>query len=115
MSEIKIYHNPRCSKSRAGLKYLEENGYQIDVKNYLKEGISPEEIKAILSKSGMTPFELVRTHESLYKQEYKGKTISDEEWIEILSKNPQLLHRPIVINGRKAILAQPPELIEKIR
>lgn len=112
---MKIYHNPRCSKSRAGLKYLEENGYQIDVKNYLKEGISPEEIKAILSKSGMTPFELVRTHESLYKQEYKGKTISDEEWIEILSKNPQLLHRPIVINGRKAILAQPPELIEKIR
>ncbi|WP_299578322.1 polyphosphate kinase 1 [uncultured Sunxiuqinia sp.] len=112
---MRIYHNPRCSKSRAGLKYLEENGYQIDVKNYLKEGISPEEIKAILSKSGMTPFELVRTHESLYKQEYKGKTISDEEWIEILSKNPQLLHRPIVINGRKAILAQPPELIEKIR
>ncbi|WP_430971697.1 polyphosphate kinase 1 [Sunxiuqinia rutila] len=112
---MRIYHNPRCSKSRAGLKYLEENGYQIDVKNYLKEGISPEEIKSILSKSGMTPFELVRTHESLYKQEYKGKTISDEEWIEILSKNPQLLHRPIVINGRKAILAQPPELIEKIR
>ncbi|MGQ7867883.1 polyphosphate kinase 1 [Sunxiuqinia sp. sy24] len=112
---MKIYHNPRCSKSRAGLKYLEENGYQIDVRNYLKEGISPEEIKSILSKSGMMAFELVRTQESLYKHEYKGKSIPDEEWIDILSKHPQLLQRPIVINGRKAILAQPPEQIEKIR
>ena len=113
--EMKIYHNPRCSKSRAGLKYLEENGFQVTVKNYMKEGITPEEIKSILNKSGLKASDLVRKHEDLYKTEYKDKTISEEEWITILSENPRLLHRPIVINGKKAILAQPPEQIEKIR
>lgn len=112
---MKIYHNPRCSKSRAGLKYLEENGYQITVKNYMKEGIDPEEIKSILNKTGMAAIDLVRKQEELYKKEYKDKEISEEEWINILSENPKLLQRPIVINGKKAILAQPPEQVEKIR
>ena len=111
---IDIYHNPRCSKSRAGLAYLEEKGYQVSVKNYLKEGITPEEIQNILEKTGLSVFELVRTHEELYKNEYKDKSISDEEWVNILVENPKLLHRPIVINGKKGILAQPPEQIEKI-
>ncbi|HKJ41756.1 MAG TPA: polyphosphate kinase 1 [Sunxiuqinia sp.] len=112
---MKIYHNPRCSKSRAGLKYLEENDFKVTEINYMKEGISPEEIESILNKTGMSAIELVRTQEDLYKKEYKGKEISDEEWINILSENPRLLQRPIVVNGKKAILAQPPELIEKIR
>lgn len=112
---MKIYHNPRCSKSRAGLKYLEENGYHIEVKNYMTDGITPAEIKTILSKTGMSVMELVRTHEELYKKEYKGKEFSDEEWMKILSENPRLMQRPIVVNGKKAILAQPPEQIEKIR
>ena len=112
---MKIYHNPRCSKSRAGLKYLEENGYHIDVKNYLKDGITADEIKNILSKSGMKAFELVRTQEDLYRKEYKDKTLTNNEWVNVLAENPRLLKRPIVINGKKAILAQPPELIEKIR
>lgn len=112
---MKIYHNPRCSKSRAGLKYLEENGYKIDVKNYLKDGITPDEIKDIMKKTGMPAIDLVRTHEDLYKKEYKGKVLSDDEWVEILAAQPRLLQRPIVINGKKGILAQPPEQIEKIR
>lgn len=112
---MKIYHNPRCSKSRAGLKYLEENNFQVTIKNYLKDGISVEEIKSILEKTGMPAIDLVRKQEELYKKEYKGKEISDEEWITILSENPRLLQRPIVVNGKKAILAQPPEQIEKIR
>lgn len=112
---MKIYHNPRCSKSRAGLKYLEENNFQVTVKNYMQDGISAEEIKLILDKTGMPVIDLVRKQEELYRKEYKGKEISDEEWIKILSENPRLLQRPIVINGKKAILAQPPEQIEKIR
>lgn len=112
---MKIYHNPRCSKSRAGLKYLEENGYKVDVINYLNDGISQDEIRTIIKKSGLTPIQLVRTQEELYRKEYKGKEISDDQWIEILAENPRLLQRPIVINGKKAILAQPPEQIERIR
>jgi polyphosphate kinase len=112
---MEIYHNPRCSKSRAGLKYLEENGYHINVKNYLQDGITADEIKRILAKSGMSAFELVRTQEELYRKEYKGKELTEDEWVKILAENPRLMKRPIVINGKQAILAQPPELIERIR
>jgi polyphosphate kinase len=84
------------------------------VQNYIKEGITPEEIRSIISKTGLSAIELVRKHEELYLKKYKDKTISDEEWPTILAENPQLLQRPIVINGKKAILAQPPELIQKI-
>ena len=111
---MKIYHNPRCSKSRAGLQYLEEKGYDIEVKKYLSEGISEAELKEIVSKTDKNPFYFVRTHEADYKANYKGKEFSDEEWIKILVENPKLLQRPIVVNGNKAVLANPPENIENI-
>lgn len=111
---MKIYHNPRCSKSRAGLLYLEENGYKTEVVNYLKDGLAEADIRSIIEKTGMSAFELVRTQEELYKTDFKGKEISDDEWVSILAANPRLLQRPIVINGKKAVLAQPPEAIEKI-
>ncbi|WP_147377239.1 polyphosphate kinase 1 [Mangrovibacterium diazotrophicum] len=111
---MKIYHNPRCSKSRAGLQFLEENGYETEVVNYMKDGISEDEIRHIMKLTGMSAFDLVRTHEELYRTDYKDKSISDDEWVSILSANPKLLKRPIVVNGKKAIFAQPAELIDKI-
>jgi arsenate reductase (glutaredoxin) len=111
---MKIYHNPRCSKSRAGLQYLEEKGYDIEVVKYLVDGISETELKEIISKSGSDAFSFVRTHEKDYIDNYKGKNLSDAEWIKILVENPKLLQRPIVVNGSKAILANPPENVEKI-
>ncbi len=111
---MEIYHNPRCAKSREGLKYLEGKGYEIEVKNYMSTGITIEEIKSILKKTGRKPFELVRTQEQVYIDNYKGKSLTDDEWIKILSSNPRLLQRPIVVNGSKAVLAQPPQEIEKI-
>ena len=111
---MKIYHNPRCSKSRAGLHYLEEKGFDIEIKKYLTEGISKEELKDIISKIGKKPFDLVRTQETDYKTSFKGKDLSDEEWIIILVENPKLLQRPIVVNGNKAVLANPPEKVEEI-
>lgn len=111
---MKIYHNPRCSKSRNGLNYLNEKGYDFEIVKYLDEGISEEELSDIISKTGKKPFDFVRTHETLFKTEYKGKEYSDKEWIKILVKNPKLLHRPIVINGDKAVLANPPENVEGI-
>jgi len=111
---MKIYHNPRCSKSRNGLNYLTEKGYEFEVVKYLDEGISEEELSELISKTGKKPFDFVRTHENLYKKEFKGKKFSDKEWIKILVENPKLLHRPIVINGDKAVLANPPENVEEI-
>lgn len=111
---MKIYHNPRCAKSRAGLQFLEENGYSTEIVNYMKDGISEAEIRDILKLTGMSARELVRTNEALYRTEYKDKNLSDDEWVSILSANPKLLKRPIVVNGKKAIFAQPAGLIDKI-
>ncbi len=111
---MKIYHNPRCSKSRAGLQYLEENGYKTEIVNYMKDGITEDEIRLIIQKTGMSAFDLVRTQEELYKLEYKDKEISESQWISIIAENPKLLKRPIVVNGKKSVLAQPPESIENI-
>ncbi len=112
--KMKIYHNPRCAKSRDALQFLEENNYMPEIINYLKEGITPEEIQSIIRLTKMPASELVRTQESLYKEKYKEKEITEEEWIEIISENPKLLKRPIVINGDKAIFAQPAEQIDTI-
>lgn len=111
---MKIYHNPRCSKSRAGLAFLEEKGFDIEVVKYLVDGISESELKDIVEKSGKTAFDFVRTHEKDYIQNYRGKELNDEQWIKVLVENPRLLQRPIVVNGGKAILANPPENVEKI-
>lgn len=111
---MKIYHNPRCAKSREGLKYLEEKAYDIEIKKYLVEGITEAELQEIIEKTGKSPFDFVRTQEKEYKENYKGKNLSDKEWIKILVENPKLLQRPIVVNGNKAVLANPPENVESI-
>ncbi len=111
---MKIYHNPRCSKSREGLKYLEEQGFDIEIKKYLNDGLTENELREIISLTGYKPFDLVRTQEKEYIENYKGKTISDNQWVKILAENPRLLQRPIVVNGSKAVLAQPPEKIDEI-
>lgn len=109
-----IYHNPRCAKSRAGLQYLEEKGYEIEVRKYLSNGITEEQLKEIIEKTGKDAFHFVRTNEPEYISKYKGKKLTNEQWIKILAENPKLLQRPIVINGNKAVLANPPENIDDI-
>ena len=111
---MKIYHNPRCSKSRKGLQYLEDKGCNFEVVTYLTNGLSEKELSELIAKTGKKPFDFVRQHEQDYKDQYKGKVLSDEEWIKVLVENPKLLHRPIVVNGDKAVLGNPPENIDKI-
>ncbi len=111
---MKIYHNPRCAHSRAGLKYMEKKGYDLEIRKYLTEGITEEEVQEILDKTGKQPLELVRTQEPLYKAEFRNRELTPREWIEALAAHPQLLQRPIVVNGDKAVIANPPEEIEKI-
>lgn len=111
---IEIYHNPRCSKSRAGMKFIEDNKIDTKVVEYLKEPLTADEIKLLVSKTGLSVTDLVRTHEEYYKQNLKGKEYSDEEWYVIIAEHPNLLHRPIVVNGDKAVWAQPPEKMNEI-
>ena len=109
-----IYHNPKCRKSRAGLQYVQSTHPSVEVKEYIRQGISADEIKEIVKMLGIAPFELVRTQEEYYKESLKGKDFTDEEWFEILSENPKLIRRPIVVSEGKAVLADPPEKADTI-
>jgi arsenate reductase len=111
MGTLTIYHNGRCSKSRGALEILIEQKILHNIRWYLTDQLNKTEIKALLKKLGMQPSELVRKSEELYKENYKGKHISEKEWLTILVKNPELIERPIVEKGTKAIIARPPEKI----
>ncbi len=106
---MKIYHNPRCSKSRQTLQLIEEKGVSVEIIKYLEQVPSKEELMDVLSKLGMKPFELIRKGEAIYKENYKGKELSDEQWVEAMIANPKLIERPIVLKGDKAVLGRPPE------
>lgn len=110
----KIYHNTRCSKSRAGLQYLKEKLIDVEIVEYLKNPLTKEELSKLLQKLGKSAFEMVRTHEELYKKQYKTKELTNEEWINILVENPKLLKRPIVEKDEKAVWAVPTEEIETL-
>ena len=109
-----IYHNPRCSKSRAGLAYLESKEVEFQVVDYIRNPLSKKELKELLMKMNLKPIEIIRTQEDLYKSDLKGKKFTDDEWIRILIENPKLMQRPIVAKKHKAVLAQPPEKIGEL-
>jgi arsenate reductase (glutaredoxin) len=114
MADIKIYHNPRCSKSRLGLAYLNEKGLSVDVILYLEQKFNTKELKELINKLSITPFELLRTNEEIYKQDIKGKSLSDKELIEWMVNYPQLIERPIVVKDKKAVIARPVEKIDEL-
>jgi arsenate reductase len=104
-----IYHNPRCSKSRATLALLQEHGIEPKVIDYLTDPPSPAALKSVLKKLGVSAEELVRKGEDLFKDKWAGKKLSEQKWIGVLSENPVLIERPIVVMGDKAVLGRPPE------
>ncbi|MBS3768936.1 MAG: arsenate reductase (glutaredoxin) [Bacteroidales bacterium] len=112
---MKIYHFPRCSKSRAGLNYLREKGYEPQIVQYLKdEPFTEESLKNLLMKLNKKPQDIIRTQEKTYKQNFKGKNFTEEEWVKILVENPRLLQRPIVETKYKAVIGNPPENIDTL-
>lgn len=106
---MKIYHNPRCTKSRQTLALLEEKGASPEIVEYLKDIPSKAEMKELLNKLGITAEQLLRKGEQVYKDNYKGKKLSDDEWIDAMLTHPKLIERPIVVKGNKAVLGRPPE------
>ena len=111
---IKIYHNPRCRKSREGLQILQESGKDFEIIEYLKESLSFDEVKAILNLLNIPPNKLLRKNEAVWKEHFKGKIMSDEDIIASMVKFPKLIERPIVINKEKAVIGRPPETIKQI-
>ncbi|MDX1362964.1 MAG: arsenate reductase (glutaredoxin) [Arenibacter latericius] len=108
---IKIFHNPRCSKSRQGVAILTESGKDFEIVKYLEDTPSKEQLEEIVKKLGITPMELVRTNESIWKENYKGKELTDDELLTAMVENPKLIERPIVIHNNKAVIGRPPEKI----
>lgn len=109
-----IYHNPRCKKSRAGLQYVIDKGMEYQVREYLKEPLSEEELSTLLMKLHKKPLEMIRTQEEYYRKELKGLNLNDEEWIKEMVGNPRLIQRPIVEGKYKAILGDPVENINTL-
>ncbi|MBN2868086.1 MAG: arsenate reductase (glutaredoxin) [Flavobacteriaceae bacterium] len=111
---IKIYHNPRCRKSREGLQILEDSGKEFEIIKYLDEIPTEEELSYIIKLLNINPIDLVRKNESIWKDNFKNKELTDNEIITAMVKNPKLIERPIVVNNNKAIVGRPPENIKKI-
>jgi len=110
-----IYHNPRCSKSRASLEMLEAKGITPDIIKYLETPPTREELADVLNKLGLKAEQVVRKGEALYKElGLAEKTLSNDEWISVLVDNPQLMERPIVVNGDKAAIGRPIEAVINI-
>ena len=111
---IKIYHNPRCSKSRQGLAIIEESGKEFTVVKYLDDTLDEKELSELITLLNISPIELVRKNEQIWKEDYKGKELSDQEIIKAMVENPKLIERPIVVNNKKAVIGRPPESINDI-
>ena len=108
---MKIYHNPRCAKSRETLTLLKSKGQDPEIILYLDNPPTGKELKAILKKLQLKPEQLLRKGEAIFKEQYKGKILSDDQWIKAMVENPKLIERPIVIEGNRAVLGRPPEQV----
>ena len=111
---IKVYHNPRCTKSREAVKYLEEKGADFEIREYLKDSFTENELDDVLQKLGMQPEELLRKNEAIFKEQFKGKTLNRTEWIKNMIAFPKLIERPIVVKEDKAVVARPAEKIDEL-
>lgn len=111
---ITIYHNPRCTKSREGLCEIENLNQPFEIRKYLDEPFTEKELKEVIKKLNIKPLELVRTKESIWIENYKGKDLTDNQIIEAMLQNPKLIERPIIVNGNKAVIARPKEKINEI-
>lgn len=113
---IKVYHNPRCRKSREALAYLEEKGVYFKVRQYMKdeESMTSSELEEVLDALNMDALDLVRKNETLWKEEYRNLELGEDEIILAMIENPRLMERPIILNGDKAVVARPAEKAEEV-
>ncbi|APQ18562.1 arsenate reductase (glutaredoxin) [Maribacter hydrothermalis] len=111
---IKIYHNSRCSKSREGLSVLENSGKKFEIVKYLEDIPTKDELRNIISCLGIKPINLVRKTEAIWKEKFKNLSLSDEELLDAMITYPKLIERPIIINGKSAVIGRPASNIKSI-
>jgi arsenate reductase len=114
MENIVIWHNPRCSKSRNALQFLQDKEYDITVVNYLQDTPNEEDIKEVLQMLGFGARALMRTKEDIYKELNLKDESNEEVLIQSMVKYPKLIERPVIIKNGTAVIARPLENIEKI-
>ena len=115
MTELTLYHNPRCSKSRAALELLEARGLKPEIVRYLDSPLSTSELKELLNKLGLTARQLLRTGEDEYKTlELADAGLEEAQLIAAMVEHPKLIERPILVAGNKAIIGRPPEKVLEI-
>lgn len=107
---IKIFHNPRCSKSRQTLTILEDNGIDVDIIEYLKESPNKETLLQIINLLDIKPRDLMRKGETVYKEKHLNReNLTDDDLLQFMVDNPILIERPIVYDDNRAIIGRPPE------
>jgi arsenate reductase len=111
---MKIYHNPRCRKSREGLHILQTTNSNYEIIDYINNPLSVEELKDLLTKLELPAIDLVRKNEAIWKESYKGKDLSEDQIIRAMADFPKLIERPIVVRGNKAVIGRPPEIIKSL-
>lgn len=115
MTDLTLYHNPRCSKSRGALELLEARGLSPTIVRYLENPPDAATLKALLGKLGIAPRQLLRTGEDEYKTlELANPALSDQQLIEAMAQHPKLIERPILVVGDQAVIGRPPEKVLEI-
>ena len=113
-SNYTVYHNNRCSKSRCALQYLDDQKSDYEVVEYLKNPLSADQVKELLVQLGIPAAELIRKGEPDFKEHFKGKELSEKQWIDAMVKYPKLIERPIIVKNGKAVIGRPTERIEEL-
>jgi arsenate reductase len=111
---LKIYHNPRCTKSRQGLEILEKSGEEFEVVKYLEDLPTKDELRKVLEYLNMSAEQLVRKNEAIWKENFRGQSLTEEEIIDAMITYPKLIERPIIIKGTKAVIGRPSEKIYEL-
>jgi arsenate reductase len=113
--KIKVYQKPTCSKCRTTLGLLRDRGVEFEAVNYYETPLGDAELRELIAKLGISPRELMRKDEQIYRDLQIGKReLSDDELIRLMVENPDLIQRPIVVRGQRAVLGRPPENVEQL-
>lgn len=111
---MKIFHNPRCTKSRETLQIIQDNNQKVEIIEYLKEVPTKKELKELIGLLNIDPIELIRKGEKDFKENFKGKNLTDNQWLDAMVEFPKLIERPIVVKGNRAIIGRPPENVKSL-
>lgn len=111
---IKVYHNPRCAKSREALQWLDDHQLSYEVVKYMEEGLRPDELEELLDLLDKSAHELIRTKEAIWKEQYADLDLNEDELIMVMVEEPRLMERPIVVTEDRAILARPTSALEAL-